>query len=468
MKKLLQIPVYILYLVFLGFFSCKKDLDGDQIIPAPSNKPPVANAGADLSTVLPKDSVVLDGTASKDTDGFIVSYEWTQVSGPTNATIKNATDSQTLVTSLQAGAYQFQLTVTDNSSLKSKDIVEVIVNPAYSPQSYMIVTQIGAMSEARAPSIGAAGSKVVFAGGPNRFDNSSTWSNTSPSAIVDIYDRNSQSWTKSQLSVARQAIGVVSCGNKIFFAGGATHEINFNEGAVFDNIDIYDVSTNTWTVAHLSEARTNVATAVLGNKVFFAGGSTDGIQGSKRIDIYDVSTNIWSIAELSDPKYDLDAVVDGDKVYFVGGGDWDYSYNSIDIYDMSINRWSTSTLETPYWGIKNVTVESTKYWIYYGESQGMIKNMATGEITHFNLTFPFCVFSKGSEIIFATQTIPSAANSWNSILVYNTTTREWSRRQANQQISSSAAIISVDNKIYVGGGNIGNREFTDKVYTVSW
>src|SRR5215213_9032144 len=78
------------------------------------NQPPIANAGTDQITILPKDSVSLDGTLSLDPDGTIVSYQWTKITGPASLAITNATAPTTVAKNLAAGIYQFQLKVTDN------------------------------------------------------------------------------------------------------------------------------------------------------------------------------------------------------------------------------------------------------------------------------------------------------------------------------------------------------------------
>jgi len=93
------------------------------------NVSPVANAGSDQTITLPTDSVILSGSGT-DTDGTIVGYTWTQISGPSGYNILNATSSSTSVTGLVQGVYQFQLEVTDNSGATATDIVQVIVNAA--------------------------------------------------------------------------------------------------------------------------------------------------------------------------------------------------------------------------------------------------------------------------------------------------------------------------------------------------
>ena len=98
-----------------------------------ANKPPVANAGADISITLPTNTASLTGTASSDPDGTISSYAWTQVSGPNTSTLASPAGSATGISGLVQGVYVFQLKVTDNGGLNDLDSVSVIVNPAPAP-----------------------------------------------------------------------------------------------------------------------------------------------------------------------------------------------------------------------------------------------------------------------------------------------------------------------------------------------
>lgn len=94
-----------------------------------TNQNPVANAGADQSISLPTNSITLNGTGT-DADGTIASYSWSKISGPASYLIASASASQTVVNSLVAGIYQFQLTVTDNQGASASDTVQITVNPA--------------------------------------------------------------------------------------------------------------------------------------------------------------------------------------------------------------------------------------------------------------------------------------------------------------------------------------------------
>ncbi len=95
----------------------------------PVNKPPVANAGSEITITLPTNSTTLNGSASYDPDGTISSYAWAWISGPAQYTISNATAATTALSNLVQGTYAFRLTVTDNGGLTSSDTVRVIVNP---------------------------------------------------------------------------------------------------------------------------------------------------------------------------------------------------------------------------------------------------------------------------------------------------------------------------------------------------
>ncbi|ASZ13135.1 PKD domain-containing protein [Chitinophaga sp. MD30] len=94
-----------------------------------SNQPPVANAGGDKSIQLPVTTVQLDGSASNDPDGTIVSWQWTKISGPAGGTISSPNQAKTNITALQAGVYIYELTVTDNAGAQSKNRATVTVVP---------------------------------------------------------------------------------------------------------------------------------------------------------------------------------------------------------------------------------------------------------------------------------------------------------------------------------------------------
>jgi hypothetical protein len=108
----------------------KQSLGGSAPIPPPaSNTPPVANAGTDKTITLPVNTTTLAG-AGMDADGTVGAYKWTLFYGPSMASISNSTSANASVSGLIQGAYQFDLTVTDNNGATATDRVQVTVNAA--------------------------------------------------------------------------------------------------------------------------------------------------------------------------------------------------------------------------------------------------------------------------------------------------------------------------------------------------
>jgi predicted esterase len=97
-----------------------------------ANALPFASAGQDQGIVLPANAI-LDGSASNDPDGVIVSYKWRKVSGPASYSFSDSTKVSPTVSNLVQGIYQFEVTVTDNLNAVSKDTVNIIVYVSLPP-----------------------------------------------------------------------------------------------------------------------------------------------------------------------------------------------------------------------------------------------------------------------------------------------------------------------------------------------
>jgi hypothetical protein len=111
-----------------------------QVLPAEGqrlqgNQPPKANSGPD-QRVNEGDLVTLNGSGSFDRDGEIVSYTWgiedSDDEAPAisldgrNSSIATFT-APTVVGSVDANSYLFELTVTDSHGLKGTDTSKVVV-----------------------------------------------------------------------------------------------------------------------------------------------------------------------------------------------------------------------------------------------------------------------------------------------------------------------------------------------------
>jgi poly(3-hydroxybutyrate) depolymerase len=92
-----------------------------------SNLPPLVNAGTDVVEYLPTSQATCNGSAS-DPDGSVTGYAWSQVSGPSAATLANKTTRTMTASNLKAGTYTFRLKAVDDKGAYSNDDVKVIIN----------------------------------------------------------------------------------------------------------------------------------------------------------------------------------------------------------------------------------------------------------------------------------------------------------------------------------------------------
>lgn len=99
-------------------------------VTASANIPPTANAGIDQSGIAAGATVQLDGSASTDGDGTIVSYAWAQTGTGTAVILtgaSTATPSFTAPTTASNQTLTFELTVTDDNAATNTDTVTVDV-----------------------------------------------------------------------------------------------------------------------------------------------------------------------------------------------------------------------------------------------------------------------------------------------------------------------------------------------------
>jgi hypothetical protein len=117
-------------------------------------------------------------------------------------------------------------------------------------------------------------------------------------------------WSSIALDT-RNYFSIAAAGHRALIAGGWHHDPATRRMLYDDRVDVYDTTTNSWSVAQLSQARTGAGTASAGDLAIFAGGNIPGIpnaapgtpgagqQRSDVMDIYDSATDSWSAAQLS-------------------------------------------------------------------------------------------------------------------------------------------------------------------------
>ena len=94
-----------------------------------SNYKPTANAGSDRS-VNSSVIVTLDGSASSDTDGSIVSYKWKQTGGTQVSLTNDDTSTPSFTAPSTTDTVTFKMTVTDSMGATASDYVQVSVTSA--------------------------------------------------------------------------------------------------------------------------------------------------------------------------------------------------------------------------------------------------------------------------------------------------------------------------------------------------
>ena len=194
------------------------------------------------------------------------------------------------------------------------------------------------LSSVRIPAGASAGNKVVFAGDDEYF-----------TAGIDIYDAGSNSWATSSLSAGRQISQPAVTGNKIFFGGGSSGMYCVNDGNQYKQIDIYDATSDTWSVDSLSMPRGLNGAISANNKVYWGGGfvwdpAINDVKITNSVEIRDLATNSTSFDCLSEPKAWLTAVRKDNKIIFFGGQYYGASNERFDIYDLTTNSWSIGVL----------------------------------------------------------------------------------------------------------------------------
>ncbi|HMO05471.1 MAG TPA: CotH kinase family protein [Kiritimatiellia bacterium] len=117
------------YYIDTGVTGARPQIRLDDILIASDKAPsaPIVKLSASSNFGASGGTAWLNGSLSKDNDGQIVSYAWTQLSGPPAAlgSADQAVAQATIPARSQSATYQFQLVVTDNDGLSATGVVTV-------------------------------------------------------------------------------------------------------------------------------------------------------------------------------------------------------------------------------------------------------------------------------------------------------------------------------------------------------
>ena len=160
--------------------------------------------------------------------------------------------------------------------------------------------------------------KIYFAGGVTY----TGFQNVFISRRIDIYDNTTNTWSEDSLYEAKQNMACIAVGDKIYWAGGYTGNPDNGTGAGTDHtscvVEIRNVNSGKSEIQYLSKrTRYPVNSAFLkDNKIIFWKSFGDE---NDKFDIYDITTNSWSIGVL--PVNIINAQMFGvnNTIYIAGG-----------------------------------------------------------------------------------------------------------------------------------------------------
>ena len=167
--------------------------------------------------------------------------------------------------------------------------------------------------------------------------------------------------------------------------GGRTYSgdgrLRSSKPAAFDSVEARRTGDGTWRdLAPMPTARTNPAAAVLGGKVYVAGGVTNDDVDTDVVEVYDPRTGRWSTStRMPFPRSAGAAASLGGLLYVAGGGSGEEILDSVVAYDPSSRRWrSVAPMPTARWALRLVASKGHLYAIG-GRIQEEESSLATVE-----------------------------------------------------------------------------------------
>ena len=145
-----------------------------------------------------------------------------------------------------------------------------------------------------------------------------------------------QRWSAvAPLPEARSRLALAADGSRLYALGGETAD------GVTGELSIYDPKTNGWLPGVTKPTPVaNIGAGVIGGRVYVPGGSTANGGVSDALEIYDPATDTWSSgSKLPRPLAAYALTVWGDKLYLFGGWDGSAYRRETLIFDPASGTW---------------------------------------------------------------------------------------------------------------------------------
>jgi len=178
----------------------------------------------------------------------------------------------------------------------------------------------------------AVNGRLYVIGGQTTDSGTGSFTNT-----VFEFNPATSNWTsKASMPTSRSAGASAVIGNRIYVAGGRPPR-----GADFA---VYDTSSNLWTtLPNLPTARNHLATCAIGGKVYVAGGRLGGGFTSAMtnvLEVFDPATMMWSTrAPMPTTRGGVNGIAVGDCFFVFGGEGPSGVFDEMEMYVQPQNRW---------------------------------------------------------------------------------------------------------------------------------
>jgi N-acetylneuraminic acid mutarotase len=206
-----------------------------------------------------------------------------------------------------------------------------------------------------------------------------------PTDKLYIYDPKKDEWKEGKpLPEPSGALSAEFINSTLYVVGGLDSSQN-PKNTTF----AYDPKTDTWTTrAPMPTARQHLATAAIDGKLYALGGRVlgDGINDPNidaavtnfnNNEVYDPKTDTWSVEQpMLTKRSGFTAAAAAGQIYVFGGDGVRQIFNSVEKYDPSTNKWTYQTsMPTERMGAKATTIDD-KIYVIGGQLSGQIPSDA--------------------------------------------------------------------------------------------
>ncbi|XP_064621071.1 kelch-like protein 31 [Lineus longissimus] len=174
-------------------------------------------------------------------------------------------------------------------------------------------------------------------------------------ASVERYNPSVDQWEPvAGLGSPRRSVAVATHNGRLYAIGGS------GERRISSRVERYNPLLNKWESRRsLTTPRFFAKLAAVDTKLYLVGGATLDQSGTvtcvAEVECYTPSSDSWTtVKQLLEPRAEFGCAVVGEKIFIAGGYSWDKNVrlSSVEMYDFSKNTWvGSQSIDTPYTGI---------------------------------------------------------------------------------------------------------------------